>query len=103
MVNSKLHIYLIYNYLIKNLGDVLSSGKDRVFATFYVLLGAGIVGTIFGILSSDVMDQQENVLKNKITQAAVKMNQISKKMSMKIKEFREGKIHSIVEDRYAMY
>ena len=31
---------------------------DRLFSAAYVLLGAGIVGGLFGIFSGDVMDYQ---------------------------------------------
>jgi len=43
-------------------GDVAFKESDRLFTSAFVLLGAGIVGALFGIFSGDVMEFQVTFL-----------------------------------------
>jgi len=51
--------------------------QNKTFQSFYVILGCGIVGIYFSMFTNDVMEAQEEVLKNKLVKAAVVMNKMA--------------------------
>ena len=67
--------------LFKGYGDV--SVKNRVFGSFFVLLGAGIVGTIFGLVSFKIMEEQEQLMNQRMTSLALKFNKLLKERKIK--------------------
>jgi len=73
-------------------GDVVS--RNRGFEIFYVLLGAGIVGAYFGILSWNVLEQHEDKMKKRLAKV---MNSIYKSFRSK-KEGGGGKEGGEVDD-----
>jgi hypothetical protein len=69
---------------------------NRVFTTFYVLLGAGIVGAYFGIFSNDVMEAQEEALQRRLVKATMSMNDILNKTSQQIKEYQVSRLKKYI-------
>ena len=50
--------------------------QNRIFGTFFVLIGAGIVGTIFGLVSFRIMEEQELLMNSRLTSFASKVGAI---------------------------
>jgi hypothetical protein len=50
--------------------------QNRIFGTFFVLIGAGIVGTIFGLVSFRIMEEQECLMNSRLTSFASKVGAI---------------------------
>ena len=50
--------------------------QNRLFGTFFVLIGAGIVGTIFGLVSFRIMEEQELLMNSRLTSFASKVGAI---------------------------
>ena len=57
--------------------------KDRAFGSFFVLLGAGIVGTIFGLVSFKIMEEQEQLMNQRLSSLASKFHEIMEKRKIK--------------------
>jgi hypothetical protein len=49
---------------------------NRAFGSFFVLLGAGVVGTIFGLVSFRIMEEQETLMNLRLTQLASKLSKM---------------------------
>lgn len=59
------------------------SVHNRIFGTFFVLLGAGIVGTIFGLVSFRIMEEQESLMNTRLTVLAAKFSEMREKRKLK--------------------
>jgi hypothetical protein len=73
-----IHFHPIFNVLVffyySGYGDV--SVGNRAFGSFFVLLGAGVVGTIFGLVSFRIMEEQETLMNLRLTQLASKLSKM---------------------------
>ena len=70
---------------IKILGDIPIT--NRVFQSFYCILGAGIVGIYFGLLTSDIMDTQEEMMKNRLVKVAVGINKYAEAKAQRLRDY----------------
>ena len=57
--------------------------ENRAFGSFFVLLGAGVVGTIFGLVSFRIMEEQESLMNERMQFLASKFNEILAKRKAK--------------------
>jgi hypothetical protein len=62
-----------------------------------VLLGTGIVGIYFGMLTNDVMEAQEEALTSRLVQAAVAMNKLAGESAAKVQEFQQEQHRKFLE------
>lgn len=76
--------------LMWSIGDVPTG--NRYFATFYVLLGAGLVGSFFGIFSNDVMEAQEAAMQQRLLGVAKSMDKLISGAARKADDYRKNTI-----------
>eukprot|EP01038_Epipyxis_sp_PR26KG_P005583 gene5583-7708_t len=65
---------------------------DKKFTSFFVLLGAGMVGTFFGLLTGDLVDQQEVSLKSQFNRVGYEVQKLVRKSSKRLKDFHAARI-----------
>lgn len=89
-------VLLIVSFLLfcYTTGDVPVG--NRIFTTFYVLLGAGIVGAYFGIFSNDVMEAQEEALQRRLVEATLSMNEVVTSTAKQLKEYQIEKLNKYI-------
>lgn len=71
--------------------------KNRVFTAFYVVLGAGIVGSFFGLFSTDVMETHEELMQQKLIGAAKRIDDLMQTTATKVNTYREKKLRELLE------
>lgn len=58
-----------------------------------MLLGAGLVGSYFGIFSNDVMEAQEAAMQKRLLTVAKAMDEVISHTAKEVEEYRKVKIH----------
>eukprot|EP01031_Cornospumella_fuschlensis_P043619 gene43619-53345_t len=89
-------IYLsVITFSTVGYGDVPIT--NRVFQSFYCILGAGIVGIYFGLLTSDIMDTQEEMMKNRLVKVAVGINKYAEAKAQRLRDYQMNQHRQLLD------
>ena len=76
-----------------SVGDVPIT--NRYFTSFYVLLGAGVVGAYFGLFSNDVMEAQEAAMQKRLVSVAKKIDGFFSNTTKQVEDYRKEKLNQM--------
>ncbi len=87
----RLTIYIYIPFFSE--GDVPIT--NRYFTSFYVLLGAGVVGAYFGLFSNDVMEAQEAAMQKRLVSVAKRIDGFFSNTTQKMEDYRKEKLNQM--------
>lgn len=70
--------------------------QNRAFTSFFVLFGAGVVGSFFGLFTGDVLDAQERMLQDRIVKVAIGMENLLFKTAGNLRAFQREQLDIIM-------
>ena len=68
----------------------MNGSETRRFSSFFCLLGAGVVGSLVALMSSDLMDTHEKVMKEKMMKLSKEIKMYLETSYTKVKETSVG-------------